>query len=347
MAVIQGTNNDDSIIGTDKNDTIYGKNGNDVLWGGPVGNSGNDSLHGDKGHDSLYGEDGNDNLYGKDGDDYLEGGAGNDNLHGDNGHDFLTGGAGNDTLKGGLGITLAYGDEGDDSVYYNPSKGKLEDLEVTNELAQSYLNGGPDKDVLNLFNETTFKDVNGKTQNAKTYIYMDDGGDGHQYFVGAGEGYNDPFVETATFSQFEEIKVEGKSGLDFYGSWGDSYGIKVTGTDKGDYFSSYYSKDTFLGGGGDDIFFFGGGDTIESWTKDADEFHFNAWYSYDTAHLTGFNGAGKDGGDELYIYGFDLADPNTQVVESGGKTTFTLNGGTDVLEINTVGLVLGQDWFLV
>jgi RTX calcium-binding nonapeptide repeat (4 copies) len=343
VAVINGTNGDDDLEGTTNNDTIYGKNGADILYG--LG--GNDSLETGAGDDLAFGGDGNDNLYGKGGLDFLYGEGGNDSLYGDDYADVLYGGSGNDVLKGGLGQASLYGESGNDSVYYNPSKGKLEDLEATNELASSYLNGGGGKDVLNLFNDTTFKDANGKTQHSKTYIYLDDGGDGHQYFVGAGPDYNDPFVETGTFSQFEEIKVEGKGGLEFYGSWADSYGIKVTGTDTGDYFSSYYSKDTFLGGGGNDTFFFGGGDTIESWTKDADQFYFNAWYGYDTAHLTGFNGAGKDGGDELYIHGYDLANPSTQIVESGGKTTFTLNGGTDVLEINTTGLVQGEDWFLI
>jgi Ca2+-binding RTX toxin-like protein len=343
VAVINGTNNNDDILGTIKNDTIYGKDGNDTIWGW----DGNDSLHGDKGHDALLGENGNDNLYGKDGDDYLEGGPGNDNLHGDNGWDYLVGNAGKDTLKGGLGVTWAYGDEGDDSVYYNPSKGKLEDLAATNELASSYLNGGNGKDVLNLFNDVTYKDENGKTQNAKTYVYLDDGGDGHQYFMGQPQDFfEEPFVETGTFSQFEEIKVEGKGGLEFYGSLTEAFGIKVTGTDKGDTFQSYYADDTFLGGGGNDIFSFGGGDTIESWTKDADEFFFQDWDSLDTAHLTGFNGAGKAGGDTLYINSFNLDNPSTQVVESGGKTTFTLNGG-DALEVDKVGLVQGEDWFLI
>lgn len=341
MAVINGTNNNDDLEGTENNDTIYGKDGHDTIFGW----DGNDSLHGDKGFDYLYGENGDDNLYGKDGDDYLEGGPGNDQLYGDSGHDYLVGNSGNDTIKGGTGVTWVYADEGNDSVYYNPSKGNLENLNY--ELASSYLNGGSGKDVLNLFNEVTYKDENDKTQNSKTYIYLDDDGDAHQYFEGQPDDFFDePFLKTGTFSQFEEIKVEGNGGLIFNGSLNDSFGIKVTGTDKGDIFHSSYADDTFLGGGGNDKFWFGGGDTIESWTEDADEFNFEAWYGSGTAHLTGFNGAGVAGGDALYISSFDLSDPSTQVVESGGKTTFTMDGGFNSLEINTVGLVQGEDWFL-
>ena len=47
MAIINGTNGDDTLIGTADNDTISGLNGNDVLDGG----AGNDTLNGGLGID--------------------------------------------------------------------------------------------------------------------------------------------------------------------------------------------------------------------------------------------------------------------------------------------------------
>lgn len=342
MAVIKGTNKDDTIFGTAKDDTIYGKDGFDTIYGG----FGNDSLHGDKGNDWLLGESGNDHLYGKSGDDSLYGGIGNDTMHGDGGIDSLFGGDGNDVVKGGRDTSYLYGEDGDDDVYYNPTNAKLE--KIGDELSYSYMDGGSGHDTLNLFNEATYKDENGKTQNSESYVYIDSYGTGHIDFGAQPTGgYLSPYVYAGTFSNFEEIKLNGKGGAHFDGEWSGAYDTTVTGTTKADVFSSYYAHDTMIGGGGNDEFYFGGLDKIVSGTNDADEFHFAAWYSYGTATIEHFNGAGKSGGDVLYIASYDLADPTTQVVESGGKTTFTLNGGVDALQVDATGLVQGQDWFLV
>lgn len=107
MAVIIGTDNDDTLSGQGQKDIIFGKNGNDRL----IGNLGNDTLFGGNGddylegdpwggsdRDSLFGDNGNDTLRGFGGDDYLNGGNGNDTLYGDLGNDKLVGGNGNDFL---------------------------------------------------------------------------------------------------------------------------------------------------------------------------------------------------------------------------------------------------------
>jgi Ca2+-binding RTX toxin-like protein len=341
VAVINGTNKDDTIFGTKNNDTIYGKDGFDAIYG----DLGNDSLHGGKGNDWLLGDDGKDNLYGEAGDDTLYGGAGNDSLFGDDGIDAVFGGTGNDIVKGGKGESYLYGEEGGDELFYNPTSAKLGTL--GDSLAFSHMDGGDGQDTLNLFNEATYKDENGKTQSAETYVYFDEYGTGHMFFEPPSQDYDmAPAVSVGDIYNIEELEVTGKGGLQFYGNWASDVGMKVTGTQTNDVLVSYDGKDTFLGGGGNDDFFFGGGDTIESAAKDADEFFFYGGYNDGLAHLTGFNGAGKSGGDILYVSSYDLADPSTQVSESGGKTTFTLNGGQDSLQVDATGLVQGQDWFL-
>ncbi len=85
MAIIIGTNSDDTLNGTSGSDIIIGLDGNDVLSGG----AGNDILLGGNGNDTVLG------------------GNGNDILSGDNGDDTLDGGAGNDILLGGQGVDLA------------------------------------------------------------------------------------------------------------------------------------------------------------------------------------------------------------------------------------------------
>ena len=83
MSLINGTNQNDTLLGTREADSIFGANGNDSLYG----------LVGD---DQLDGGNGNDTLRGGTGNDKLLGGNGNDRLYADKGQDTLTGGNGDD-----------------------------------------------------------------------------------------------------------------------------------------------------------------------------------------------------------------------------------------------------------
>lgn len=99
MALINGTENDDSLPGTRFADSIYGGAGNDVLnaiSAHNIAGAGDDLLYGGDGNDTLLGGSGNDLLYGDTGNDYLLGGNGDDVLIGGAGDDALTGNAGND-----------------------------------------------------------------------------------------------------------------------------------------------------------------------------------------------------------------------------------------------------------
>jgi Ca2+-binding RTX toxin-like protein len=96
MAVITGTNGDETLNGTAGDDTIRGLGGNDV----------------------LNGLDGNDRLEGGDGNDQLNGGDGNDVLDGGNGIDTLTGGTGDDRYIVDAGdVVIELAGEGTDIVY--------------------------------------------------------------------------------------------------------------------------------------------------------------------------------------------------------------------------------------
>lgn len=91
MALIEGTNNSDTLTGTMLSDDIYG-------------HGGNDRLHGGFGADWLYGGAGNDQLFGGYQDDWLYGDSGNDTLTGGEGRDDFVGGAGADLMLGGAGV---------------------------------------------------------------------------------------------------------------------------------------------------------------------------------------------------------------------------------------------------
>src|SRR5438552_2671873 len=76
MAILNGTEGNDTIIGTTDADTINGLGGNDFLAG-------------DSGDDSIVGGTGNDTIYGDGGNDWLESGAGNDSMSGGGGQDNI------------------------------------------------------------------------------------------------------------------------------------------------------------------------------------------------------------------------------------------------------------------
>lgn len=105
MAVIFGTDSNDSLTGTEQSDGIFGLAGNDNL----SGLGGNDLIFGGAGDDNLNGGEGNDLLFGGDGNDHLVDTSGNNRLYGDDGDDSLQTFSGNDTLVGGAGNDILDG----------------------------------------------------------------------------------------------------------------------------------------------------------------------------------------------------------------------------------------------
>src|SRR5258708_24599082 len=76
MALLNGTEGNDTLIGTTDADTINGLGGNAFL----AGDSGDDSIAGGTGNDTIYGDGGND---------WIESGAGNDTVSGGAGQDSI------------------------------------------------------------------------------------------------------------------------------------------------------------------------------------------------------------------------------------------------------------------
>lgn len=126
--IIDGGNGSDYIFGGSHKDYIFAGEGDDVVVGdallfGPSGPRGNDVVFGGGGADTLFGDAGNDRLSGDVGDDTLEGGTGNDQLYGGAGVDSLIGGGGYDRLFGGddgdlmRGAGVLAGGHGDDHIW--------------------------------------------------------------------------------------------------------------------------------------------------------------------------------------------------------------------------------------
>jgi hypothetical protein len=140
MSVINGTNQNDTLLGTRIADSINGSNGND----------------------SLYGLGGDDQLDGSNGNDTLRGGIGNDKLLGGNGNDRLYAGKGRDTLTGG---------NGDDIFVISKDTGSSTLTE-----ADSIADFGRGKDLIGLKSGLTFNDLNisqGTGANARDTVITD------------------------------------------------------------------------------------------------------------------------------------------------------------------------------
>lgn len=154
VAVIEGTDADDSIYGGNANDVIYGGDGNYIINGG----SGDDHLRGGDGSHIINGEGGDDRLFAGNGNvdnssNTLNGGEGDDVLFGSNDpQNQLNGGEGDDEIHM-YGQDIATGGEGADKFYSNTehSNGEVsiitdynanEDLIVI-EYATSSLSGAP------------------------------------------------------------------------------------------------------------------------------------------------------------------------------------------------------------
>jgi len=88
------------------------------------GTDGNDTLKGSAGEDYIYGKAGKDILYGYGGDDYLDGGAGEDILYGGAGKDILLGDP-NGILLNYTSANTMYGGPGNDIYFVNNSKDKV------------------------------------------------------------------------------------------------------------------------------------------------------------------------------------------------------------------------------
>jgi Ca2+-binding RTX toxin-like protein len=107
VAIITGTDDDETLDGSSSDDTIAGLGGNDIIYGW----QGDDDLNGGDGDDYLYGE----NTFSLGSYEYT-------------GNDLLIGGAGNDHLYGGAGTDVMRGGAGDDEYGVNETSDVVEEL---------------------------------------------------------------------------------------------------------------------------------------------------------------------------------------------------------------------------
>jgi Ca2+-binding RTX toxin-like protein len=128
MAVIRGTQGNDTLVGTLFNDTILGLGGNDRIFADPTvfdfvggddvvdGGSGNDVIFTFGGDDEVDGGSGDDTIRTGDEDDSIEAGLGNDDVQSGRGEDIVLGQAGDDELRGGEDDDDLRGGAGSDRV---------------------------------------------------------------------------------------------------------------------------------------------------------------------------------------------------------------------------------------
>lgn len=152
-----------------------------------------------------------------------------------------------------------------------------------------------------------------------------------------------------TGAGIEKIVASGNGGLLFQGNYYEDAGPTgkdVTGTAVADTFWSFGASDIMRGGAGNDTFHIGGGlDKVFSETNDADTFYFDHWQET-SATITGFNGAGFQGGDRIYVDPGIISNPNTMIKEVNGTTQFATGTGYTIT-VDKVGLVEGVDWFFL
>jgi Ca2+-binding RTX toxin-like protein len=326
MALVNGTNGDDTLYGTSGIDSINGLGGNDVLKGfggadfldggtgidtafyddsavgvavslqtGSYGRGTGGSAEGDTlvNIENLSGSAFGDSLSGDDRANVLWGLSGNDTLKGGGGNDALLGGIGNDTVKGGGGADGLSGEEGNDT-----------------------LEGGGGADTL----------AGGAGQDTASYVFSSAG-----VFVSLithTAAYGD--AEGDTFDSIENVT----GSLHADNLWGDNGNNTLDGIDGTDILKGFGGADTLHGGyGGDTLFGMDGTDWLYG-DEGTDTLHGGAAYDV----LIGGTGAdimyGEDG-DDAYIVE-DSGDVVTELVGQGTSdivyttTSYALPAGSEV-----------------
>lgn len=160
MAIIRGTNGDNSLRGTASADDIFGLGGNDQILGlqgndDLFGQDGRDELRGGQGDDRIDGGASNDTAFGGEGRDTLVGGSGMDVLNGGNFVDTLRGGTGNDVLEGGLDTDFVSGGDGNDVFYSGIVDYQYVPVgDGANRSHGDSMNGGAGRDFFNILGES-------------------------------------------------------------------------------------------------------------------------------------------------------------------------------------------------
>ncbi|WP_186818053.1 calcium-binding protein [Skermanella aerolata] len=295
------------ITGTAKADRLSGSSGDDTIRG----LAGNDRIHGKGGLDTIYGGAGNDIMDGGVGDDSLYGEKGNDRLYGGAGSDYLAGGEGNDILAPGAGKNVASGGAGNDTFYFNQDE-SLQSSEFYGE------------------------------EGRNTFVFTEDS---PAEVIGMPWGFH--YANNLVFvSGIQVFDASAASSLAYSG--GRFLNTKVIGTKNDDTFYGNSGNEVLVGGRGDDIFDpRSGTDTVTSSRHDSDLVQYDTSADTGADIMTGFNGAGRSGGDMIEFNQVlsPGSDPHPVTVSvQDGHTLFDWEIGS--LLVDTVGLVKDVDYFV-
>ncbi|OUM04565.1 calcium-binding protein, partial [Pseudomonas syringae] len=280
-AVVQSSEEADTLTGYATADSLFGQDGNDSL----SGRAGDDVLDGGNGSDTLYGEDGNDTLLGR---------AGNDSLNGGYGYDVLDGGSGNDSLDGGYG-----------SDTYVFRKGSGQDT-ISNGV---YNEGSVGKQDVIRLEGLNLSDISLRRESNDLIIQIKETGDAlrvSSHFSPSSSYYNYAIDQL----QFADGTVWGVDQIKASLLTGGEFNDTLTGYDTDDTLQGVAGNDTLYGGLGNDTLLGGAGrDTL--YGEDGDD---TLLGGTDNDSLTGGNGndvldggAGNDTleggkGSDTYIF---------------------------------------------
>ena len=243
--------------------------------------------------------------------------GGNDSLSGGAGRDVLRGGAGNDRLDGGFTGNDLFGDAGNDILIFDP---QVEGL-VTRSFPVSYLEGGAGRDTLRMVNETEME-REGLILPGFTRLSVEAGEDIHGKPNGEVEGgvsLGNVFIGDtvdAWVAGIERFEVVSDGPVQFSGFGniiGDNEimsGLEFVGSRSDDLIEGTPGPDRLEGKTGNDHFSSNGGDRVISDIDDEDLISVDTGPSRymsvaDRVIITGFNGAGAAGGDEIQLGGPD------------------------------------------
>ena len=332
-----------------------------------IGTSGPDTISGDGRNDRIEGRAGNDVLQGRAGNDVILGEGGNDSLSGGAGRDVLRGGAGNDRLDGGFTGNDLFGDAGNDILIFDP---QVEGL-VTRSFPVSYLEGGAGRDTLRMVNETEME-REGLILSGFTRLTVEAGEDIHGKANGQVEGgvsFGNVFIGDtvdAWVAGIERFEVVSDGPVQFSGFGniiGDNEimsGLEFVGSRSDDLIEGTPGPDRLEGKAGNDHFFINGGDRVISDINDEDLISVDTGPSRympvaDRVIITGFNGAGAAGGDEIQLGGPDTKltatedQAGTLISWVSASEGVTLSGSVhvdafDLIEGIDYGPAVGLTW---
>lgn len=323
MAVINGTDNSETLVGTTDADSISGAVGQDTIYGG-------------RGNDTLLGGADNDSLGGAVGSDYLDGGAGNDTLLGDgvaiNPANYPSSGPDNNatgqiTNNSGFSVDLYQIDTVGQLVF----KGT-----IPNGATWSGVTGANYNWVLTVAGSTTPIEV---IFGAQSYTFAPtfndtilggtgqdsiDGGLGNDSIIGGVDNDTSGGDNDTIWAGDGNDTVRGVTGNDWVnlGEGNDVFG-SVTNEGGNDTVYGGGGNDSIIGGEGDDVLYGDAGrDTLAGSVGNDQMYGGTGNDSFSVTDLDGFDVI--DGGEEAYdadIIGFSTANTTQGVI-----ATFTGTG---------------------